>query len=299
MVRRVPEAPGARRPQADRPFALRGRTGRLACSPARQCVAIRRQSSLARRQSRLARRRSRLAQFRRSRPKIGASRGQLPPVLASLRSATGTSLVGTHAYGRPRAARSGLGGVIGSAPEAARIGAEMFETERRNHSRTRVYGEECTRFPVDRSGLADRLLKVKKSLKFRRFDVSLHATGAVPGRPAIRAGSLLSGLGLAKRRGGERRLRWIEGSSYPPDAPNETRWSSRLPENAPEPVAGADQAHVVCRTNGEHAVRGTRRVDLRRHTACTTPSKRDRKTLRLRKNLRDDVGTRRRRNERT
>lgn len=52
----------------------------------------------------------------------------------------------------------------------APIGAMVFAIERRNHSRTAVYGDVCMGDPVDTSIAADRIQKSKKSFKFDRFD---------------------------------------------------------------------------------------------------------------------------------
>ena len=66
---------------------------------------------------------------------------------------------------RTRTPRAGWG-VMDSAP----IGALVFASERRNDVKTGVYGDLCTRVPVDTPGRADKLEKAKKIFKSERFD---------------------------------------------------------------------------------------------------------------------------------
>jgi hypothetical protein len=60
-----------------------------------------------------------------------------------------------------------IGRHAGSAP----IGARVFATERRNHSKTGVYELPCVRDPVDMIIPTDKMRKAKKGFKFERFDV--------------------------------------------------------------------------------------------------------------------------------
>ena len=50
----------------------------------------------------------------------------------------------------------------------------MFAIERRNHSKTGVYGDLCVRVPVDTPIAVDKLKKAKKGLKYERFDSFSH-----------------------------------------------------------------------------------------------------------------------------
>jgi hypothetical protein len=54
---------------------------------------------------------------------------------------------------------------------SAPIGAQVFAIERRNHSKTRVYGLGCVLRPVDTTTPVDKMKKAKKGFKFERFDV--------------------------------------------------------------------------------------------------------------------------------
>lgn len=51
----------------------------------------------------------------------------------------------------------------------APIGAEVFASERRNHSETGVYDDLCGSRPVDRDVFADKLEKSENSFKFEEF----------------------------------------------------------------------------------------------------------------------------------
>ena len=60
---------------------------------------------------------------------------------------------------------------------SAPIGAPMFAIERRNHSRTGVYGDPCMPVPVDTINPVDKLKKTKKGFKFDDFDVFFQIDG--------------------------------------------------------------------------------------------------------------------------
>jgi hypothetical protein len=55
----------------------------------------------------------------------------------------------------------------------------VFAIERRNHSKTGVYGDLCLRVPVDTTFAVDKLKKAEKSFKFARFDVSFQPIGSL------------------------------------------------------------------------------------------------------------------------
>ncbi len=59
----------------------------------------------------------------------------------------------------------------GPVPSAAPIGSEVFEIERRNHYRTRVYAFGCVSGLLDTANPADTLEKSKNGFNFARFDV--------------------------------------------------------------------------------------------------------------------------------
>ena len=65
---------------------------------------------------------------------------------------------------------------------SAPIGAQVFVFERRNHSKTGVYGILCMRVSVDTTSPVDKLKKAKKSLKFERFDVLFQPIGSSLGQ---------------------------------------------------------------------------------------------------------------------
>jgi hypothetical protein len=88
----------------------------------------------------------------------------MPPQFACRFRETTEITLGTHPY---RKAESRLYRAFISAP----IGAQVFAIERRNHSKTTVYGLDCVLRPVDTTTPVDKLKKAKKGLKFERFDV--------------------------------------------------------------------------------------------------------------------------------
>jgi hypothetical protein len=98
---------------------------------------------------------------------------------------------------------------VNSAP----IGAQVFTIERRNHSKTRVYEDLCTRVPVDTTIATDKLKKAEKGFKFARFDVSFQPIG-----------SLLYRQGSKDRlERGSARMGGLPFESAPPNR----RWPSR------------------------------------------------------------------------
>jgi hypothetical protein len=60
----------------------------------------------------------------------------------------------------------------------------VFAFERRNHSRTGVYGILCMRVSVDTTSPVDKLKKAKKSFKFDRFDVLFQPIRSFLGQPS-------------------------------------------------------------------------------------------------------------------
>jgi hypothetical protein len=98
---------------------------------------------------------------------------------------------------------------VNSAP----IGAQVFAIERRNHSKTGVYEDLCTRVPVDTTIATDKLKKAEKGFKFARFDVSFQPIG-----------SLLYRQGSKDRlERGSARMGGLPFESAPPN----WRWPSR------------------------------------------------------------------------
>lgn len=121
----------------------------------------------------------RAAHFRRKRPILGNLARTLPTLAASewIRTprATPATIVGTHPYsGSSACSDAQRCGPDARGRGTAPIGAEMFETERRNHYRTGVYAALCDFLPVDRVGRADKLEKAENSLENERFDVFFH-----------------------------------------------------------------------------------------------------------------------------
>ena len=107
---------------------------------------------------------------------------RLPHGLARRHPATCATRPGTHSYSHGQNP-SQMDADENLGPGTAPIGATMFEMERLNHSRTRVYGNPCTRLPVDTSDPADKLKKSQNGFKFERFDVLLHFEGMLPAQP--------------------------------------------------------------------------------------------------------------------
>ncbi len=153
---------------------------------------------------------------RRSRPDLGNLGGTVPPQFARESLETTEIETGTHPYERvcPSTARPS-GYTRSEMCFGAPIGAQVFTFERRNHSKTGVYGYVCARVPVDTLYAADKIKKVKKGFKFERFDVffSSHSIELVANDPswdgpvsrgrmsreAIEMGALPSGLAALVR----------------------------------------------------------------------------------------------------
>ena len=116
----------------------------------------------------------------------------------------------------------------------------MFANERRNHSKTRVYGDLCVRVPVDTPIAADRLKKAKKSFKSERFDSFFHfcPTGSNTGSSALNRG---------RTRSGKRRDEACDKGNLCVVGPSEASWSQigreasnmdRQPFESPRPIRG-------------------------------------------------------------
>ena len=143
--------------------------------------------------------------FRRFRSDYGNHGGRMPPEFAhETPKPVNSARVLTHMERGILAHRvrfSGLRELYGSAP----IGALVFTTERRNHSKTRVYELACVRVAVDTTCPADKLKKSKNGFKFERFDVFSQTMRALQGRQASahrarRGAARMGGLPFDSRR---------------------------------------------------------------------------------------------------
>jgi hypothetical protein len=124
----------------------------------------------------------------------------------------------------------------------APIGAHGFAFERRNHSKTRVYEDLCTRVPVDTTIATDKLKKAEKGFKFARFDVSFQPIG-----------SLLYRQGSKDRlERGSARMGGLPFESAPPNRRLPSRRCNLLIASGPafsgldRPSTGALQSRLQC-----------------------------------------------------